>query len=300
MNSLVLGHTGFIGKNIGGRYHLENIDLKSISDVLRGFDEAQFLPKPEVLINCAGKHGSMLEMRKNHFDYVNTNFAIDSNCLSLCVQRGIDTAIMISSTTCFPDNPLVDVFSEQDIYNGGISKSVYGYALSKRNTIDLCKCAYLDFGLNTIPVVLGNCYGKHGVFSNTGTIIHKLIYDISTAMNNNTDVFLTGDGLDIRTFLFAEDLPNIFERLSSLRLKGEPVIVASSEQITIRELSNMIANIMGFKKNIVFDGKQTAGHRKKVAVSNIIDIDSFNLTSLESGLRKTIDFYRKNTDRTNV
>jgi len=231
-----------------------------------------------------------MEMKTNHYEYLQKNFSIDSNCLTLCMKRKIPTAIMLSSVTCFPEHS-VDVFSESSLHHGSLITGIYGYAASKRNTLDLCRCAYLDSGLNAIPVVLGNCYGVYGRFSTNGTIVHKLIYDISVAIRENKDVFLTGDGLDVRTFLFASDLKSILLDIASRDMRGMPVVIASPEQITIKELSHLIADLMGHKKEIIFDGRPTPGHRRKVATSEIINIRDYDITSLEEGLKQTIKFY---------
>jgi nucleoside-diphosphate-sugar epimerase len=83
------------------------------------------------LVNCAGKHGSVLEMQTNHFEYLTKNFLIDMNCLSLCADKGIPNAVLLSSITAFPVDGK-EVFSEEDIFTGPVSSSIHGYAASKR------------------------------------------------------------------------------------------------------------------------------------------------------------------------
>lgn len=295
MNRLVLGHRGFIGSNIRSDYVLDGVDLQCKTSILQAFDRLDTNTNDLIVVNCAGKHGSMAEMAKNHYAYLHTNFLIDSNCLSLCIDRKISNAIMVSSTTCFPENS-TGIFSENDLHTGSLSTGVYGYAASKRNTLDLCRCVYSDFGLNVVPIVLGNCYGIRGKFSSSGTIVHKLIYDIDYAMKNRMNVNMSGDGSDIRTFLFASDLERIFFDLIGKNLKGAPVIVASDEQISIKDLANLIADMMGFDKEILFDGRKTIGHRKKIAKSDVIDIRKYQLTPLQDGLQQTIQFYRRIND----
>ena len=164
----------------------------------------------------------------------------------------------------------------------------------------MCRCFYLDHGTSVVPVVLGNCYGCHGKFSSNATIVHKLIYDIDMAMQNDTDIVLSGDGSDIRTFLFAGDLPRIFQGLLSENLNGCPVVVASDEQINIKDLANLIADTMGFGGKIQFTGVGLAGHKRKVARSNKINIRDYDPTSLEEGIKTTINFYRKASHGTHL
>lgn len=288
MKTLVTGSDGFIGKNISADEWIgRNVDFVNFESV---YGAISSLSGIERIVHCAGKHGSSIEMTKDHTSYIRTNFLCDENLLRTAAKLSIPTVAMISSITCLPSNNK-DVFDEGDLFIGNVNDMVLGYAVSKRMTISLCRAYYKDFGINAVPIVLGNCYGRHGKFHKDSTIIHKLIYDIDVAMNRREDVYLSGDGNDVRTFLFAEDLGEILSDILSQPREGNPVIVSSPQQVSIKEVVHLISKLMGYCGNIVFDGKTASPHKKKVAKSVVVDMSRFKYTPLEEGIGKTLQYF---------
>jgi GDP-L-fucose synthase len=288
MKTLVTGSNGFIGRNIFADYKIgRDVDL---TDYNSTHDFISKLLDVSRIIHCAGKHGSSIEMTKDHASYIRTNFLCDENVLRTAAKLSIPTVAMISSITCIPSNNK-DVFDETDLFVGDVNDVVLGYAVSKRMTINLCRAYFKDFAINAVPIVLGNCYGRYGKFNKDSTVIHKLIYDIDLAMTRNEDVYLSGDGRDVRSFLFADDLGEILAYVLSEQREGKPVIVSSPEQVSIIDLVHLMSKLMGYKGNIIFDGKAISPHKKKVAKSINLDVSKFNYTSLEDGIAKTISYF---------
>lgn len=288
MKTLVTGSDGFIGKNISADEWIgRNVDFVNFESV---YDAISSLSGIERIVHCAGKHGSSIEMTKDHTSYIRTNFFCDENLLRTAAKLSIPTVAMISSITCLPSNNK-DVFDEEDLFIGNVNDMVLGYAVSKRMTINLCRAYYKDFGINAVPIVLGNCYGRHGKFHKDSTIIHKLIYDIDVAMTRSEDIYLSGDGNDVRTFLFAEDLGKILSDILSRPREGNPVIVSSPQQVSIKEVVHLISKLMGYRGNIVFDGKTASPHKKKVAKSVVVDMSRFKYTPLEEGIGMTLQYF---------
>ncbi len=291
MKTLVTGSDGFIGKNISADYKIgRDIDLTNFE---LAYSIVSKLTDINRIVNCAGKHGSSIEMTRDHTSYVRTNFLCDENILSLAAKMSVPTVAMISSITCLPATNK-DIFDETDLFVGDVNDAVFGYAVSKRMTISLCRAYYKDYGINAVPIVLGNCYGKHGKFNKDSTVIHKLIHDIDLAIRRKENIYLSGDGKDIRTFLFADDLEELLTYTLSEQREGKPIIVSSPEQVSIRDVVYLISKLMGYKGNIVFDGKSPSPHKNKVARSNVLDFSKFRYTPLEVGIAETIEHYRKN------
>jgi len=288
MKTLVTGSDGFIGKNISADERIgRSVDFVDFESVYNAISSISGIDR---IIHCAGKHGSSIEMTKDHASYIRTNFLCDENLLRAAAKLSVPTVAMISSITCIPSNNK-DVFDEGDLFIGNVNDMVLGYAVSKRMTINLCRAYYKDFGINAVPIVLGNCYGRHGKFRTDSTIIHKLIYDIDVAMTRKEDVYLSGDGNDVRTFLFADDLGEILAEILSKPREGNPVIVSSPQQVTIKEVVHLISKLMGYRGSIVFDGRIASPHKKKVAKSVVVDINGFKYTPLEEGIAKTLQYF---------
>ena len=290
MKTLVTGSDGFIGKNIPADERIgRSVDFVNFESVYAAISSLSGI---ECIVHCAGKHGSSIEMMVDHTSYIRTNFLCDENLLRTAAIQRIPTVAMISSITCLPSNDK-DVFDEEDLFIGNVNDTVLGYATSKRMTINLCRAYYKDFGMNAVPIVLGNCYGRYGKFHKDSTIIHKLIHDIYVAMQRRENVYLSGDGNDVRTFLFADDLGEILFDILSQSREGNPVIVSSPQQVTIKEVVHLISKLMGYRGNIVFDGKAASPHKKKVAKSVVVDMSRFTYTPLETGIDRTINYFLK-------
>jgi|688.fasta_scaffold157549_4 GDP-L-fucose synthase len=286
MNILCTSSDSFIGKNINPSYYISKFDLTNYNEV---FNFLNNKIKIDGIIHCAAKHGSSIEMKKNHIEYIQNNFLCDLNVLKACVQFNIKNTLMMSSITCFPVLNK-EILTEDDIFDGPVNTSIFGYAASKRNTIDICKAFNLENDINATAVLLGNCYGKYGKYNTNTIIIHKLIYDIDCAIKTKSDLILSGDGEDVRTFLYAGDLDAIFKDIIFKNLKTH-VVLSSPDKITIKELTYLIAKKMNYKGNIIFDNKFSSPHKTKIAKSNILNIEKYSLTSLDVGLDKTIEYY---------
>jgi GDP-L-fucose synthase len=288
VKTIVTGSSGFIGRNLSADYRIgRHVDFTDFESVYTAVSPLSDVGR---IIHCAGKHGSSIEMTRDHASYIRTNFLCDENILRTAAKLSIPTIAMISSITCLPSNNK-DVFDEEDLFMGNVNDMVLGYAVSKRMTINLCRAYYKDFGINAVPIVLGNCYGRYGKFHKDSTIIHKLIYDIDVAMTRKEDVHLSGDGNDVRTFLFADDLGEILTEILSQQQEGHPVIVSSPHQVSIKDVVHLISKLMGYRGNIIFDGKIASPHKKKVAKSIVVDMNRFQYTALEEGIEKTLRYF---------
>ena len=102
-----------------------------------------------------------------------------------------------------------------------------GMHILKRFALDFVKHIKLDYGLNYKSIFLGNTYGPWGKFSDTGTVIHNLIYKFVKAKDEGTDVNLFGDGRAVRNYLYSEDLNFILDKLIENREVKDPVIVSN-------------------------------------------------------------------------
>ena len=290
-NSVILtGASGFIGSNIRCEHPLpRSIDLTDYSDVLASF---LHIGSADGVIHCAAKHGSNEQMRSLHSTYVSNNLISDINVLRAARSSNIKNVLCVSSITAIPPSKS-DVFTEDDLYFGKINDGIFGYAWSKKATVSICKAFQLENDLNYKAVLLGNAYGPGCKFHDKAPVIANLIYQIGKAKKECAPyISLYGDGKDVRSFVYVEDLDAIFKDILYNKNILEPAIVSSLETTTIKSLAFLIADEMCYGGDVIFSGDTNMNvQRKKVAKSNVIDISEYSLTSLKDGIRQTISYY---------
>jgi GDP-L-fucose synthase len=289
---LVTGGNGFIGSNItaDARVVRSECDLTDYRSVVKTLEKHS----PTTVIHTAAKHGSAVEMLKDHTQYIENNVLSDMNIIKACREVGVENLLMLSTITSFdPNHP--SPFTEESIY-GEVNEKIFGYAYSKKICVGLCKAYQLDYGLNYKSIYLGNTYGPHGKFHQDGTVIHNLIYRFHKAIKENTDVHLYGNGKVFRNYLYVEDLNAIIDLILPNKEVKDPIIVSSAKQISIIDIVEVIKECLDFKNKVVFDSSTMIGDQVKVVDNTkLIDvIGDFQFTTLKEGIKKTIDWYQKN------
>lgn len=293
---LITGSEGFIGKNINGEIRISrNIcDLTRYDDVLNLLKHHQ----PDTVIHCAAKHGSALEMNKNHSKYLEENILIDLNIIKACKESNVRNLMMLASITSFPENCSYPL-KEEDFYFGKISDRFFGYAYSKSIVPNLCKAYQLDYNLNYKSIFLGNVYGPHSKFNLNSTVIPNLIYRFVEAKKNNTDVYVYGDGTDKRNFIYVQDLNYLLDLIIINEKIKDPLIVSSDQICSIREIIDIIKDKIQFKNNVTFDVQQNIGIKDKTCDISLLkqNIGNYKFTDVTTGINNTIDWYLANESK---
>lgn len=289
---LVTGGDGFIGSNLNADIKIKrtDCDLTDYSSVIKLFKKYS----PETVIHAAAKHGSAIEMVKDHSRYIENNILCDINIIKACKETGVKNLLMLSTITSF-DQHHSQPFTEEAIY-GEVNEKIFGYAYSKKVCVGLCKAYQLDYDLNYKSIFLGNTYGPHGKFNKNGTVIHNLIYRFFEAIKNNEDVHLFGDGNTTRNYLYVEDLNAILDRILFDNTIKDPIIVSNDIKISIINLVKIIQECLNFKNNVVFDNKVSIGDQLKIVDTSKLKkiIKNFKFTDIENGIPKTIEWFLKN------
>ena len=230
-------------------------------------------------------------MSSNHVDFLQNNLAMDSNLLKACHESNIENVVLMSSVSAFPG--IVDRdLKESDLHIGEVNNYNFGYNTSKRISHELCKSYELDFGRNYKTLFLGNLYGKFGNFSLDSNVLNSIIFQIGQAKLNNTDLHLYGTGKDERAFTFVEDLNSVIDTfIDDKEIKS--AIFSSGEVYTIKEVANMISELMSFQGQIIFTGEENFGQKRKVASSEYLKskVPGLTFTRLDVGLNQVINWY---------
>ena len=291
----VIGGNSFIGKNLEADVKISRQDC----DLLDSNETKLALKriKPNSIINCAAKHGSVKEMSSNHISYLEENLKINMNILRAAHELDINNVLLLGSVSSFPFEKK-NIITEEDFYLGPVNEVNFGYNTAKRIIVDLTKTYQIDHNRNYKVAHLGNIYGPHMRFGENATLVGNLIYRIHHALRYDIDLELYGDGTDIRALTYVKDLQDLLLRFMQNLSLREHMIVSSGLEVSIKELALSIAQCMGFGGNILFSGEGNLGQRK-VATSAVLSVLLPNLefTSLRSGLMSTVEWFKQEQGR---
>lgn len=299
----VAGHTGLVG---GAIYRLlqklgyENIIVKTRKEldltnqyaVDRFFDEN----RPEFVFLAAAKVGGINYNKLFPADFITENLQIQTNVISSSHKYRVEKLLFLGSACIYPKETLQPI-KEEYLMSGPLEQTNDGYALAKIAGLTMCKKYNLQYGNKFISCMPTNLYGPFDRFSvDHGHVIPGLINKFLTAKENNMDnIVCWGDGSPTREFLYSEDLANACVFLMKEYNSDEIINVGINNEITIKELAEIIKKIVGFDGEILWDTSKPNGTpRRAVDSSKIMSLGWKPKVDLETGIRLTLDWYKQN------
>jgi GDP-L-fucose synthase len=293
---LVTGGYGLVGSEFSSdkfyRLSSEETDLRIGSDVNKLLSQNKF----DSLIHCAGKVGGIAANMNYKGEYFYENVMINTNVIESARKNNIENLVAFLSTCVFPDK--VDYpLNEKKIHLGPPHFSNDAYAHSKRMA-DIQIRAYKEqYGLNYKSVIPTNIYGPNDNYSITnGHVIPSLIHKCFLARENKTDLVIWGSGNPLREFIFSKDIAKLTEWVLENYNENEPIILSTSEEISIKKVVEIIVEIMNFKGNVTYDTSKPEGQFRKPSDNSKIKnyLPNFKFTTLYDGLKETIEYFEKN------
>jgi len=263
---LVTGGTGMIGnalqnilKDKGIYLSSKDCDLTDLNQTMKTFEKY----KPEYVIHLAAKVGGVAANMNYLGDFYRENILINTNVLEASRILNVRKVVSLLSTCVYPDKceyPLV----EKRVHSGPPHHTNYAYAYAKR-MLDVQSRAYRDqYGCNFVTAVPNNLFGKHDNYDlENSHVIPAMIRKFHEANQSNSDVILWGTGNPLREFTYSEDLARIIILLLENYNNKEPINVGNTKEISIKQVANMIAEIMNFKGKIIWDSTKPDGQKRK-------------------------------------
>lgn len=294
MTTMVTGATGFIGSHITGEFRVGSRDC-NLLDREETVDFVRSL-SPSSIIHCAGIHGSASEMKSNHSAYLDSNILMDSNILHAAHVAGVKNLLLLSSTTIFGGKAEAP-YSEGDLI-WEPEDALLGYSYSKKFPLFATRSYRKDYGHNWKAAILGNTYGPGMRVSPDATVVGALISRMNEAKAHRKPLKLFGDGSDLRNLTYVGDLNRIFYGLLLDSSVQEPLIVSTSEVVSISELASRIAVRLDFDGPIVFGDAPNSIHKNKTVRSNRLrdHFPQLTFTTLDKGLDATIHYLKLEKD----
>ena len=301
---LVTGASGLVGSEFKGDVvaitsKVGDLRDKKIVDDIFGFYSDKEKQKEHVIdkvIHCAAKVGGLGGNMDAMGQYFYDNLMINTNVIESCRKHDIKKLLVFSSTCVFPadvEYPL----TEDKIHLGPPHETNYGYAYAKRMA-DIQIAAYnQEFNTKYFSVIPCNMYGPNDNYNlETSHVIPSLIHKVYLAKLNNTDVSVWGSGKSLREFIFSKDVAKISELLIDTYNDTKPIILSTSNEVSIEEIIVTICEIMDFKNNIIFDKSKPEGQFRKPADNTYLKsiIGDYQFTNLREGLEETIKYFIAN------
>jgi GDP-L-fucose synthase len=303
----IAGHRGMVGSAIQRCLEKNNYkDLifrtSSELNLIRQADVENFFKseKPNVVIVAAAKVGGILANSKYRADFIYDNIMIESNIIHYAHETGVEKLIFLGSSCIYPKLAPQPI-KEEYLLTDSLEFTNEPYAIAKISGIKLCESYYRQYNDNYFSAMPTNLYGQNDNFNfETSHVLPALIRKFHEAKTNgHSDVTIWGTGTPKREFLYVDDLAEaIVYLLENTEAKDiydngiSQINIGSGVDLTIGELAQLVADVVGFKGKIVYDNSKPDGTpRKLMDVSRINNLGWKYKTSLKEGIEKTYAWF---------
>ncbi len=294
---LVTGGEGFVGSAIK-RYKpnwlymsSKDCDLTNAKELYSYFKDLS----PDAIIHLGARVGGIKESVKYQAEFLYLNNLINLNTIHQAYKANIKRVLSALSTCCFPDVSESYPLTEDDLLKGEPTQTNYGYAYAKRVLYLQSKYYSECYGLNYNCFTPSNIYGPNNNFMfDKSHFISSMIRKFYEAKEKDEIVFW-GTGAPLRQHLYVDDLAEIIIKLLEIHNSQLPIIVAPSENLSIKEHIDIFKKIVKKKVNIKFNKSLDGQFRKDASNKKLLElIGDYKFTNLKDGLLKTYKWYEAN------
>ena len=298
MTTLVTGGSGFLGSHLVERLREAGHDVvvprSAEYDLTREDDAARLFrdTEPDVVFHLAALAGGIGANSAAPGRFWHANLVMGTHVLEQSRLAGVDKLVMLGTICSYPKHTPAP-FREEDLWNGYPEETNAPYGVAKKALLVGAQAYREQYGLNAIVLLPVNLYGPRDNFDlETSHVVPALIRKMLEAED---EVVLWGDGTPTREFLYVEDCAEGIA-LAAERYEGaEPVNLGSGEEISIRQLAELVAELTGYEGTITWDESRPNGQpRRLLDTTKAAERFGFRAsTSLREGLERTIAWYRE-------
>jgi len=296
----VAGHRGMVGSALVRRLEQQEcriltverdaVDLRDQLAVDRWFDEH----RPEAVLLAAARVGGIHDNETHPGDFLYDNLAIATNVIEAARHTGVAKLMFLGSSCIYP-RLAPQPMPETCLLSGSLEPTNEWYAIAKIAGLKLCQAYRRQHGCDFVSVMPTNLYGPNDNFDLlAGHVLPALVAKIDAAVREDRDsVEIWGSGRPRREFLHVDDLADAVVFLMKTWSEDEPTNIGTGTDVTIAELARMIADVVGFTGQFVYDNSKPDGTpRKLLDTSKLTALGWRPRITLEAGIRQTYEWYR--------
>ncbi len=300
---VVTGGAGFLGRHV-----VEELQRRGVAEVVvprrKDFDLVDGAAagrllrdaRPDLVLHLAARVGGIGANRENPGSFFYENLMMGVQLLEECRRQGTPKVVTVGTICAYPKFTPVP-FREENVWNGYPEETNAPYGLAKKMLLVQGQAYRQQYGMDVIHLLPVNLYGPHDNFDPTSShVIPALIKKFQEALDQGGNaVEVWGTGKASREFLYVEDAARGICMAAAAYSGPEPVNLGAGFEITIKDLAELIARLMGFGGDIRWDPNKPDGQpRRCLDTSRAERHFGFRATtSFEDGLRRTIEWYRR-------
>lgn len=299
----VAGHRGLVGSAIIRKLNdfgytnaygvnKSSLDLRSQQHVDYFFE----CERPEYVFLAAAKVGGIGYNKSSPADFIRENLQIQTNVIDSAYKHGCKKLLFLGSACIYPKHAPVPI-KEEYLMTGPLEETNISYSLAKIAGYMMCKKYTEQYGMPTVSVMPNNLYGINDNFipEQCHVIPSFVNRFIQAKENNDPEVVCFGDGSPTREFLFSDDLADGLVYLMDNYEDPEIINIGPQREVSIKELSEIVSNLIGYNGKIIWDSTKPNGTPRRALDTSKMDSLGWKAqTSLEDGLKITIDWFLKN------
>ena len=271
---------------------IEDYNLVDPKDIQRLLD----LSQPDIIIHLAALAGGIGANRARPADFFYINLMMGVQLIHEAWKRNVDKFVAIGTVCAYPKLTPVP-FKEENLWAGYPEETNAPYGLAKKMLLVQAQAYREQYGFNAIYLLPVNLYGPRDNFNlETSHVIPALVRKcIEAQVRGDKEVILWGDGSPTREFLYAGDAADGILTATEFYNGSDPVNIGSGQEISIKDLAEMISRLTDFEGKLVWDTTKPNGQpRRGLDTSRAFEYFGWQArTPFEEGLRQTITWYRQ-------
>jgi len=296
----VAGHRGMVGQALVRRLEREDCTIltatRSELDLRDQRATAAWVAdrRPNVVLVAAATVGGILANDRRPAEFLYDNLMIEANVIHAAWQSGVDKLLFLGSSCIYP-RLAAQPMAEDALLTGPLETTNEWYAIAKIAGIKLCQAYRRQYGADFISAMPTNLYGPGDNFDlEASHVVPALMRKCDEAKRRGAGtVDIWGSGRPRREFLYVDDLADALIHLLRVYSDAPHVNIGTGTDLTIRELADTIASVVGFRGDFVYDSSKPDGTpRKLLDVGKLHGLGWRAETTLQDGLARTYDWYR--------
>jgi GDP-L-fucose synthase len=299
----VAGHRGLVGSALARKLAQEGfvnvvtrarseLDLRNRADVARFFAEE----KPALVVFAAAKVGGIKANNDLPVEFLLENTEMQNNVIRAAYDSGVRKLLFLGSSCIYPKHAPQPI-PESALLTGALEPTNEAYAIAKIAGIKLCQAYAREYGANFISAMPTNLYGPNDNFDLLSShVLPALLRKAHAAkIEEKRELVVWGSGEPRREFLHVDDLAAACVFLLEKYDSPEIINVGCGEDISIRELAELICEVVGFKGELTWDTTKPDGTpRKLLDVSKVHGLGWRHRISLREGITRTYQWFLEN------